>query len=327
MSQKADYYKLGVFVLAGIALLVAVVLVLGAGVLFRDTVTLETYFNETVQGLNVGSKVKLRGVVIGEVSYIGFTYTRYELDKPVRQRLPYVLVEAKLSRKQLGAVAGGSMDDIQHYIDQGLRVRLAAQGLTGTSYLELDYVDPKTNPPLTIDWTPDHGYIPSAPGAVAQFVNTAESFLRKLDRLDVDRLMGNLNTLVATLNAKAEKFPADKIGTDMAATLAELRTLTTSLNHMMTNPDVAAMPANLGATAKRLRQIAEDPKFQRSVEALERTLVRVEKAFSGREQEVAGTLEALRQTSENLRDLSEAARRYPAGVLFADPPPHSEVTR
>lgn len=328
MSQKADYFKLGVFVLAAIGLLVAVVLVLGAGALFRNTVTLETYFNESVQGLNVGSKVKLRGVTIGEVSRIDFTYTKYEQDKPINQRHQYVLVEAKLSRKQLGAVGGGTTAaDLQHYIDRGLRVRLAAQGLTGTNYLELDYVDPKTNPILPIDWEPDNIYIPSTPGAVTQFVNTAESFLRKLNQLDIDHLIGNLNTLVTTLNTKAEKFPADKIGSDMAATLAELHTLTANLNRVTANPDVAAMPENLGATAKRLRQIVEDPNFQRSVDALEHTLNRAEKAFAGREQEVAGTLEALRQTSENLRDLSEAARRYPAGVLFADPPPHSEVTK
>ena len=34
----------------------------------------------------------------------------------------------------------------QAEIDKGLRVRLAPQGITGTSYLEIDYVDPKANP-------------------------------------------------------------------------------------------------------------------------------------------------------------------------------------
>lgn len=328
MSQKTDYFKLGIFILVAAGLLVAAVLVLGTGALFRDTETLESYFNESVQGLNVGSKVKLRGVAIGEVSSIGFTYTRYEQDKPVGQRRQYVLVEAQLSRKLLGAAGNGSDGaDLKQYIDRGLRVRMAAQGLTGTNYLELDYVDPKANPALPIDWEPENIYIPSAPSTVTQFVNTAERFLRKLDRLDIDRLMGNLNNLVATLNAKAEKFHMDKIGSDMAATVGELRALTAALNRMTANPDVAALPENLGATAKRLRQIAEDPGFQRSVEALERTLTRAEKIFAGREQDMAGTLEALRQTSENLRDLSESARRYPAGVLFADPPPRSEVVR
>ncbi|MGD9787862.1 MAG: MlaD family protein [Sulfuricellaceae bacterium] len=328
MNQKTGYFKLGLFILSGIALLVAVVLVIGGGSLFRDDVTLETYFNESVQGLSVGSKVKFRGVVIGEVSNIGFTYNRYELDKPLSQRRQYVMVEARLSRGQLGLV-GSDTDDssLQHYIQKGLRVRLAAQGLTGTSYLELDYVDPKTNAVLPIDWTPENVYVPSSQGTVTQLVNIAESFMRKLDRMDLDRLMTNLNRLVDTLDTKLEKVPMDKIGADMAATLSQLRTLTTNLNRITANPDVASMPENLGATAKRLRQLAEDPRFQQSLDALQRTLIRAEKAFAGREQDISAILENLRQTSENLRDLTETAKRYPSGVLFGEPPPPSEVTR
>lgn len=328
MTQKTGYFKLGLFILSALALLVAVVLMLGAGSLFRDDVTLETYFNESVQGLSVGSKVKLRGVVIGEVSHIGFTYNRYELDKPLSQRRQYVMVEARLSRGQLG-LAGTETDEgsLRHYIQQGLRVRMAAQGLTGTSYLELDYVDPKTNAVLPIDWTPENVYIPSTQGTVTQLVNIAESFMRKLNRMDLDRLMANLNKLVDNLDTKLEKVPLDKIGTDMAATLSQLRTLTATLNRIAADPDVASMPQNLGATAKRLRQLAEDPQFQQSLDALQHTLIRAEKAFAGREQDISATLENLRQTSENLRDLTDTAKRYPAGVLFGEPPPHSEVTR
>jgi len=34
-----------------------------------------------VQGLDIGSKVKYRGVVIGEVTKISFTYVKYQQDK------------------------------------------------------------------------------------------------------------------------------------------------------------------------------------------------------------------------------------------------------
>ena len=47
-------------------------------------------------------------------------------------------------------------------IEKGLRIRIAPQGITGTNYLEIDYVDPKANPELPISWEPDHVYIPSA---------------------------------------------------------------------------------------------------------------------------------------------------------------------
>ena len=48
-------------------------------------------------------------------------------------------------------------------------MRLAPQGITGTSYLEIDYVDP-VPPILPIDWTPDNIYIPSAPSTVTTFL-------------------------------------------------------------------------------------------------------------------------------------------------------------
>ena len=52
MSQQANFFRLGLFILAAIVVFVAIVLALSAGQVFRHTVVLETYFNESVQGLN-----------------------------------------------------------------------------------------------------------------------------------------------------------------------------------------------------------------------------------------------------------------------------------
>ncbi len=44
-------------------------------------------------------------------------------------------------------------------------VRAGEVRKTGLSaYLELDYVDPDRFPTLPVTWTPEHAYIPSAPG-------------------------------------------------------------------------------------------------------------------------------------------------------------------
>jgi len=94
MSQKANYFKLGLFIIASVAVFLAIVLALSAGQLFKRTVPIETYFNESVQGLDVGSAVKFRGVQIGRVTGIGFTATTYQQDQPPQERKQYVLVEA-----------------------------------------------------------------------------------------------------------------------------------------------------------------------------------------------------------------------------------------
>jgi ABC-type proline/glycine betaine transport system ATPase subunit len=93
MTGMQLYFRLGMFILLAAAALVALVIVLGAGTLFRKQLVLESYFNESVQGLEVGSKVLFRGVVVGNVSRLTFTYMRYQVDRPASQRKRYVLVE------------------------------------------------------------------------------------------------------------------------------------------------------------------------------------------------------------------------------------------
>ena len=72
MSRPINYFKLGLFILIGFFFLASTVIILGAGKLFTRTITLETYINESINGLEVGSTVKYRGVKIGAVKRIGF---------------------------------------------------------------------------------------------------------------------------------------------------------------------------------------------------------------------------------------------------------------
>src|SRR5215510_10977872 len=132
MALKANYFKLGLFVIGALVCLVLLIIIVGSGRAFQQKITIETYFNESVQGLDIGSKVKYRGVVIGEVTKISFSYVKYQQDKPMSERLRYVLVEAQLQPKLLGGRAASTdLTDanMQAEVDKGLRVRSAAQGI------------------------------------------------------------------------------------------------------------------------------------------------------------------------------------------------------
>src|SRR3984893_19232206 len=98
MSAQANFFKLGLFVIGATVVLVLLLLILGSGRWFQSKVAIETYLNESAQGLEVGSKVKYRGVVVGEVTKIGFTYTNYPLDKATAERLGFVVIEALVLR-------------------------------------------------------------------------------------------------------------------------------------------------------------------------------------------------------------------------------------
>ena len=67
MARDPQKFKLGVFVLTGIALLLGGIIVLGAGSWFRESVTMYCYFDINVSGLEEGSQIRYRGVNIGVV--------------------------------------------------------------------------------------------------------------------------------------------------------------------------------------------------------------------------------------------------------------------
>jgi ABC-type transporter Mla subunit MlaD len=360
MSQKANYFKLGLFVIGAIVAGVVVLLVIGSGRWFERKITIETYFNESVQGLDIGSKIKFKGVVIGEVTKISFTYVQYQQDLPMLQRARYVLVESQIQPRLVGGrAAAGDLTDpanAKMEVERGLRIRLTPQGITGTSYLELDYVEP---PPavLPISWTPGNVYIPSAPSTVAQFVNAASEILDRLHKLDVEGTLANINKLLVTTNDRVAALDAkglsdraskaidratvtldkasttfERVDTTLAgidakkltdegnALLAELRQTNAELRKMIANPALQKLPEDAAAAVAKVKELVADPKLPATIVRLERSLGRLDRILGGGEQDLASTISNLRQITDNLRDLTEDAKRYPSNLLFGEPP-------
>jgi len=343
MSQDQRNFRVGLFVLAGIALLVAFVVLLGGGSVFSRPELVETYFDESVQGLDVGSAVKYRGVQIGRVTRIGFTATQYQGDTPMKNRRQYVLVEAELQPELIGArLDGGESDRLMEMIAAGLRARLAPVGITGTAYLEIDFVDPKANPPLTITWTPQHIYIPSAPSTYNQIVSGAQKFLATLDNADIEGAINSIAVLARTANDKLGELPVGAIAFETTAAVKELRGLIARLDRTIAAPEVAQAVKDLGVASARLREVlanpgwatapgqaaeafakvrevAENPHLQDALVRLDRILARLDTMTAGADSDFSTALYNLRRVSENLRDLTETVKRYPGSVL-AEPP-------
>jgi len=78
MEEGKHYFRLGLFVVVTVSVLVAVLFFLGGRKLFQPTFTFETYFNESVAGLELGAPVRFRGVPLGQVSEIVTSAATYE---------------------------------------------------------------------------------------------------------------------------------------------------------------------------------------------------------------------------------------------------------
>lgn len=292
-TPTSRYFKLGAFVLAALLVLVILIVLIGSGRIGRHRVTIETYFDESVQGLDVGSKVKYRGVTVGDVTHILFTWNRYELDKPPGQRKQYVLVEAEVEGNLLGGrfVAKDERQKlIDQQIDKGLRVRLASQGLTGTMYLEVDFVDAKAAAsPLEISWTPENVYVPSSPSTQTQIMDAVNELVSRFRQLDLEATIGALKASLETatkqlqampldqvgretlalvaevrktntmLAQQIQRFPAEEIGRDMSGLVSELRESNKGLRAIVNDPALAKIPGDLQATIARAREVIDNP--------------------------------------------------------------------
>jgi ABC-type transporter Mla subunit MlaD len=340
MTAQKQHFRLGVFVLVALIICIVLAIAFGAGRWTRSTVTLESYFNESVQGIDIGSKVKYRGVVVGEVSHIGFTYTRYQQALPASERQQYVLVEAKLRPELFGGKNMPFPDQsyLNREIAKGLRIRLNPQGLTGTSYLEIDYQDPERNPSLAMQWQPEHLYIPSSKSTVSQLVNATQNLALRLQKLDIEGLITNLNQVLSTANSKMndiplqalskkmllmmdklERIPLAELSSEASGLMHEARSSNQALQKLLTDPAWTSAPGDLAASAKQTRALLENPLLLNSLQNMSSSLKRLDQLLSQHESGLDNTLNNMQQISEDLRVLSETARNNPSGLLLSKP--------
>jgi paraquat-inducible protein B len=175
-------------------------------------------YDQSIRGLSVGAPVDFNGIVLGQVDAITMDFDR-------DSKRFFALVHANLYPQRLGAVyarmkAYAAKEDqesagkpgqrpgdrlLGSMIEHGLRAQLRSSNLlTGQLYVALD-VFPHAKP---VDFHPsDPAEIPTLPGNLDQ-----------------------LQQQVASIAAKLDKIPFDKIGQDLQRTLADTSRLMSRLD-------------------------------------------------------------------------------------------------
>ena len=344
-----SYFKIGLFVISATVIGVIGVVVLGVGTLLQKKAIIETYIDESVQGLDVGSAVKFRGVLVGKVEQITLTSAEYS----TRRR--YVLVRAGLTSTMFqDALPDASGPGFAAEISKGLRVRLAAQGLTGTAYLEVDYLDPARHPALAIDWEPIYPYVPSGQSRITQLAEAVERILRNIEEINLQKLSQGIEKSLSTLMKVAEGANLEKIGRETYILLTEMRETNRQVKDLV-GSDLKNAVQDTAAAAGTARQIlervdkpltqlvAELPKTSEGINRLvqrldlvaadlpetgvqlRQTLVRLNRLLAGQQRDIEKTVQNLRAVSENMKEITDNSRKYPSQVLFGAPPPPSKV--
>jgi ABC-type transporter Mla subunit MlaD len=318
LNKQTNNFKLGLFTLGGLALLVAGLLAVGARGFFVRTSVFETCVAGDVPGLAVGSPVELRGVRVGKVRKINFSWNEYQETDP-----SYVVVEFEMRDDVTPLPPGAARSQmLQSAIERGLRARLKSQGITGTSLLSIEYLNPTENPPARVPWRPKHIYIPAAPGQLGELLASIEKSLHNLEHLD----FGALNQLlqsdlksVGQVLDRAKEVDFGALSTNANSLLMELRGSNTNLQSFIADADGTLKRMKLEKLARDLDGLLGE--VQGTVAGLKPGLLNID--FDSLNQTLANAHRTLDHVDDVLHELKE----YPSGFLFGNPPSHVKEAR
>jgi phospholipid/cholesterol/gamma-HCH transport system substrate-binding protein len=319
MSAKTNNFKLGLFTLAGIGLLVTGVLAFGAWSAFEKKTLYETYVPGDVSGLSVGSAVEFRGVRVGKVTHIGFSWNEYHDSQPGNVVVVFEMKDDVFA----GEVADGRREQLQAAVERGLRARLKAQGVTGTCIVSLEYLEPDASPPVKISWTPRNTYIPSAPGLFGELLLSMQKALHRLERLDVTALNKLAETDLKSIGRvldKVEQVDFNSLSTNANALLLEVRRSNAKVQTFIDDTDDTVKKLELQKLSLDADGLVRNAdklvgQLQDTVGKLEPGLTAID--FDSLNQTLAKARRAISDMDEVLNEL----KQYPAGFIFGQPPP------
>ena len=319
MDESTRHVRLGVFVTATLCALVAALFLLGGRKLFQPAFTFETYFDESVAGLDIGAPVRFRGVPLGQVTEILTSAATYETDVPLGKRREYIVVRAKVN---FSAEEAEQMKrDVASMVEQGLRAQTQLAGLTGQQYLSIDFLDPGKYRPLEFEWTPRYTYLPSAPSLAGEIVANAQAFVARLNEADIKALSANLNTLVVDLDRKVNEVPAAQLAASADDVLTHANATIARIDRMLAAAPIDRTLAHLDAAAARVDALlAENGHASQLMRHADDTVQRLDALVGDNQYDVTTLVRDLRVTADNLRTVSESVKRYPAGALVGGPP-------
>lgn len=251
-KSEINYFKIGAFVLCGVGLIIAALLIFGSSRLFTRTIYIETYFDESVQGIAEGSPVKYRGLRIGYVKELAFTSEKYKDDKHNRDinttiSARSIYVKIAITSTLFTQLAEEDLSKLlQHEVASGLRIKLLPQGITGTTYLDLNYVNPKENPVPKLAWQPENFYLPSSPSMLAQITDSFQYVLQDMRQINFKEFFANISRFISTAENTTSK-------------INKLLNQIDNLSEIKAN--IRTTTQNFATTSQNLKSLSEEIKF------------------------------------------------------------------
>jgi phospholipid/cholesterol/gamma-HCH transport system substrate-binding protein len=304
MSTRSSNFSIGLFVIIGSLICAGIIIWIGAAGIFMKGSLYTTYFDESVQGLQVDSAIKYRGVEIGKVQNI-------------KVAPDYRLIEVVMKI------------DLESDLQKQTVATLKTTGITGIVFIELDQLrsgDLSNSP--KINFKSSYPVIPSRRSEISRFVADTGVIMQNIKDIDLKGISNQLKNTTKAIENFVEGKRINNIMTNIESTSANLNQTISRINKTFTEGKLdRAAKETMGILSDARKLIGQATneidalKLQEKADRTDVLLKDIDKKAKVITTELQDTSEHLRVTSENLQKLSDNLTRNPSELIFSKPAP------
>jgi phospholipid/cholesterol/gamma-HCH transport system substrate-binding protein len=304
MSTRSSNFSIGLFVIIGSLICAGIIIWISAAGIFMKGSLYTTYFDESVQGLQVDSAIKYRGVEIGKV-------------QKIKVAPDYRLIEVVMKI------------DIESDLQKQTVATLKTTGITGIVFIELDQLrsgDLSNSP--NMNFKSSYPVIPSRRSEISRFLADTGVIMQNIKDIDLKGISDQMKTTSKAIENFVEGKRVNNIMTNLESTSANLDQAISKINKTVSEGKVdRVINETMGVLSDAHQLIGQAKneidalKLQEKADRTDILLKDINKKAQVITNELQDTSEHLRVTSENLQKLSDNLKRNPSELIFSKPAP------
>ncbi|MCX5895856.1 MAG: MlaD family protein [Proteobacteria bacterium] len=290
MAKKTSNFLIGLFVTVGVLIGAVLIVWLSASKYFQKGLMFVTYFNESVQGLQLDSAVKYRGVDVGNV-------------EKIRVAPDNKLIEVVMKVNLRGDTAKETV------------AQLKSAGITGIVFIELDQKKPAAVDLLPkIAFATEYPVIPSRPSDITRLLSGVDSIILQIKAIDFKGVSDQLQATVKAIETFLTSEKTNRITANLEIITAKIKTITGNVEKLTAEgklEDLLGETRGFIADGRAFINTARD-EIQTAgsmIDGLDRNSRTI--AI-----DIKVVSENLRKTSESLDMLLERLNNSPSDIIF-----------
>jgi len=292
---------IGLFVTLGSLIGVVLVIWLGAAKYFEKGLIYATYFDESVQGLQMDSSVKYRGVDVGRVLKIGVAPDN---------KLVEVVMKVDFS--------GGAESD--------LVAKLKSAGITGIVFIELDRGEGgEPVPAQKMTFKSEYPVIPSRPSEIRQIMTGLAEIYGKIHKIDFEGISVELKNTAKSVNTFFNNARLNNTMKHIESTTMSLDSTAQKIDKMIAEGKVDKVLVETHKTLIETRQLITETRNEIGAMKMADTAGKANRLLDhldGRTRKISAdmedTLQDIKSNSENLNRLLERIQSNPSELIFGN---------